>query len=518
MKRRTRSGLSARSTVAVLALLAAGCAGTPEPQGDASAVRPPVRDYPTPPDAGEPLAEIAYVGPDGNIHTVDRDGRNHRRVTARPAASGRASLRYGGPVWSPDGSFLAFMSFEHGEDGVSSALHAVGADGEGRRTLVARTAVSPLYLGWSPQARVLAFVGARPGSSQLELRRVGAPGEQPGGQSERQTEPARTLVKGRPLHWTFCADDTKILAHVDGTRRYGGRVAVFDVGGAEKDDSRGGGGSSSSGDTRSPPRVIENDPTPFRAPACSPDGREAAVAVRSVATGSSGSSSPQSSPGGRIMAVDLESGAKRRLAAFEGRAAFSYSPDGRHIAYTDGVTTRFGGTRGQLYITSAARASHDRPGAGEEPKPIEEAPSVLAFFWSPDGSRLAFLQPAFGGENPSELLVTLTVLDLADGSAQSIAPLNLSPIFANEVVYRFDQFARSSTIWAPDGSALALGLIDSTGAPAVYVIPTPGEGSTPRRVASGDLPVWRPGAVHADSDRIALTETCSFGTDVCMFR
>ncbi|NBF39662.1 MAG: hypothetical protein GVY14_04545, partial [Spirochaetes bacterium] len=323
------------------------------------------------------------------------------------------------------------------------------------------------------------------------------------------------LVTGRPLHWTFCADGTKILAHVDGTRRYGGRVAVIELGGG------------SSRDTRSRPRVIEDDPTPFRAPACSPDGSEALVATRSGETGTSGSSDasgsssspvPSNLQGGRILAVDLESGATRRVATFEGRTAFSYSPDGRHIAYIDGVMTRFGGIRGQLYITPAASpATQDRPEAGEEPKPIENAPSVLAFFWSPDGSRLAFLQPAFGGEPSSELIVALTVLDLADGSAQSIAPLNLSPIFANEVVYRFDQFARSSSIWAPDGSAIALGLIDATGAPGVYVIPTPGERSAPQRVASGDLPVWNPGAVRADGDRIALTETCSFGTRVCMF-
>ncbi|NBF38840.1 MAG: hypothetical protein GVY14_00340, partial [Spirochaetes bacterium] len=250
---RARSGLSTRALVMVLAvsaLLVTACAGAPEPQrGDPAAPPPsahegpgapapripapqaPAPNYPIPPDTGEPLAEIAYVGPDGNIHTVDRNGRNQRRVTARPAASERASLRYGGPVWSPDGSSLAFISFEHGDDGVRSALHAVGADGESRRILVAQTATSPLYLGWSPQARMLAFVGARPGSSELELRGVGVGGERPGGRSERRPESARTLVTGRPLHWTFCADGTKILAHVDGTRRYGGRVAVIELGG-----------------------------------------------------------------------------------------------------------------------------------------------------------------------------------------------------------------------------------------------------------------------------------------------
>jgi Tol biopolymer transport system component len=378
---------------------------------------------------------------------------------------------------------------------------------------------------------MLAFVGARPGSSELELRSVDVGGEQPGGRSERESESARTLVTGRPLHWTFCGGGTKILAHVDGTRRYGGRVAVFEPGDDPVNGSSGAGDGSSAGSGREPPgrpRVIEGDPTPFRAPACSPDGGEALVATRSGETAGSGSSDasgsssspePSSLQGGRILAVDLESGATRHLATFEGRTAFSYSPDGRHIAYTDGVTTRFGGIRGQLYITPATSPpTQDQEEAGEEPRPIEDAPSVLAFFWSPDGSRLAFLQPAFGGENPSELIVALTVLDLADGSAQSIAPLNLSPIFANEVVYRFDQFARSSNIWAPDGSALALGLIDATGAPGVYVIPTPGERSAPRRVASGDLPVWNPGAVRADGDRIALTETCSFAIRVCMFR
>ena len=461
----------------VLVLLMSGCAGTPTPVEERPSPAVP-EAHPEPP--GEPLAEIAYIGPDGNIHTADRHGRIRLRVTDRPAPSEEANLRYGAPRWSRGGEALAFLSFARGPAGSRSGLHAVSADGETSRTLVDRTRVAPLYPAWSPGAEILGFVGAEPGSSELDLRVVR-------GRTTDEPEPAapRTVVRGRPLYWQFCGEE-RILAHVDGIRRYGGRVALFDAGTeGGTDDAR-----------PTPPRIIEDDPTPFRTPACSPDGGDALVAADE----------------GRLLAVDLETGEKTEIARAEGRVAFSYSPDGRYIAYTDGLLTRFGGIRGQLSLVRVREDGFDRP------RIVEDAPSVLAFFWSPDGSRLAYLQPAMDGEGSVELLVALTVHDLAAGTSETVGPLQLTPLFANEVVYRFDQFARGSTRWAGDGSALALGLMDPAGRPAIYVIPMPETGRPPRRVAAGDLPVWQPGSGGPAGGRIARVGACSFGIDICMFR
>jgi dipeptidyl aminopeptidase/acylaminoacyl peptidase len=261
--------------------------------------------------------------------------------------------------------------------------------------------------------------------------------------------------------------------------------------------------------------TVETDPTAFRAPACVPGSHHVLLASHTPAGARVEDSETEQTEEQRpayLVLTDTESGRRRHVAEIRGRSAFSISPDGRRIAFIDGSTTRFGAIRGQLHV---ARLEDGVPG---EPRHIADAPSVLAFFWSPDGSRLLYFQPAFEGEEPTELLLRYTVTDFADGSTHQFPPVRLSPAFANEVVYRFDQFDRGADIWAPDGSAIVAGLVDQTGAPGVYVLPATPDGPVPARVGAGDVPVWRQGYRAGDTDRIALLNACSLPIDICMFR
>ena len=470
MRLRSTAGVPRAAAAAALLLglfLYAGCAGTP--------ARPATG---APPSSGSGdgnagFSEIAYVAADGSIRTVNRDGSGDSVVTARTSSAPDRDVRFGIPAWSPDGHHLAFVRFESGTDGRRADIRVVSADRPTPRTIVEHVAVSPQYLAWFPGSEHLGYVGARPGSSELELHTAAVGGNAAsGGRNEARGTPGEPRLVGRPLYWDVCPGGTPIVAHVDGTRPYGGRVSVLSAA------TGAGRGRSDAAGARD--RVVEDDPSPFRAPDCAPDGTSAVVATRD----------------GELVSVSLASGERRTLAAFEGRTVFSYDPSGRRLAYIAGTATRFGGVRGALSLV-------EQPGRdGQRVTAVDGAPSVTAFFWSPDGTRLAYFQPAFDGENPSEFLVSCTVVDFVTGESATIGPLRLSPIFAQEVLVRFDQFARGGSIWSPDGSALALGLIDAGGTPAVYVLPVEGADATLRRVAPGDLPIWRPGAAERP-DRLA---------------
>jgi hypothetical protein len=59
--------------------------------------------------------------------------------------------------------------------------------------------------------------------------------------------------------------------------------------------------------------------------------------------------------------------------------------------------------------------------------------------------------------------------------------LNLLPFF--------DQYARSSSLWSPDGRHLVVSGLDSSGKPGIYLVDAAG-GQPIDRIADGNLAFW----------------------------
>jgi TolB protein len=86
---------------------------------------------------------------------MDADGKNRRRLTTHPSNDGQ-------PVFSPDGKYVAFVSFRDG----NYELYMMDVDGANQRRLT-YTQTNEYNPAFSPDGKRLAFVSAR--GNDLEL-------------------------------------------------------------------------------------------------------------------------------------------------------------------------------------------------------------------------------------------------------------------------------------------------------------------------------------------------------------
>jgi TolB protein len=120
-------------------------------------------------------------------------------------------------------------------------------------------------------------------------------------------------------------------------------------------------------------------------------------------------------------------------------------------------------------------------GAGGQPRTLSrEGERVTAFFWSPDGTRIAYLTHD-GAYQPSGQR-TWHIVDLASGEVRDFETFQPSQDFAGLQSF-FDAYLFSFSPWAPDGSRIAYGAEDG-----VYVLdPAAGHSA---KMGDGTLGMW----------------------------
>jgi len=291
---------------------------------------------------------IAYVCAQ-RICVWEGEGRKPRPLTS---GSGRGD---GSPVWSPDGSKIAFL---HGAgDARRVDLYVMSADGSNRRRVASGLPLSPLVLygppfAWSPDGTQLAVSLVVPG-----------PRRAPGPRTKRELFDAAITGPPSDLFLVDLASQrARRLTRSDGFDGLpawsGSRLAYARL---RRNDPR----------FRSDVRVIDtasgSDRLLFRASGTvnllvpAPDG-----ASVTVATGR------RDGPG--LTAVDLATGAADVLVRRCCVSGFSWSPDGRRLALS--------GIDGPFMYIAHAKLKWLRPAAARLP--------CLAPDWSPDGSVICY--------------------------------------------------------------------------------------------------------------------------------
>lgn len=333
---------------------------------------------------------------------------------------------YGQASWSPDGQALAWSALS--SDG--SKLETSRFDGTQRRSV--EVPYLPFYVAWSPNGRQLAYLSnweAIDGPS-MALRLVDV---SPDGST------ATTLATGQPLYFSWSPGGEQLLAHIDNER-----VEVYDVAGGVKSLAISGG--------------------LFSSPAWAATGEQLVYAVADQQTQ-------------RLLLTDLAGQPLETLTDYQGRVSFSLSPDGSSVAY---VATDSGGvanTLGPLYVveTSSLRTREitDRP--------------VLAFYWSPDASKLAFL--AFEAVNGRVGLRW----HVWDGRlTRPYAAFFPSRSLLRDYLPYFDQYAQSHRIWAPDSSAFVFAGTLENGRSGIWVQKVDGKDAEPLSLGPGVSAIWSP--------------------------
>jgi TolB protein len=188
-----------------------------------------------------------------------------------------------------------------------------------------------------------------------------------------------------------------------------------------------------------------------------------------------------------LLLIDADGQVQSEITKLQGNVAFDWSPQGNRLAYVESPYMT-GLSPGILNLISLDEPSN--------PQSIGiDVQNVIAFFWSPDGNQLAYFVP---GQEPNESqentdqdqsipTFRVCVANAISGETQCIADFQPSLDFL-EIIPFYDQFQRSATIWSPDSNYLVLSAFTQQG-PGVFIVPASGA-YAPRFLTEGRLAFW----------------------------
>jgi TolB protein len=355
----------------------------------------------------DPIRLVA-IGPDQTLRLLDQDGE---RVLASDA-NDADSLNFAYPAPAPDGRRLAYVTVD--ENG-AAVQHLDLTSGE-RKELYRSKETFPYALAWSPDSKYVVFLA---GGSPLTLQIVPADG----------SKAAQTVATGQPSYFAWRSDSSMLLMHVGGHSVEKGQLLVYQAG-AEQSNT------------------LLSDPGFFQAPVWGVDGQHIFYAAQPPIDKPQPEIDDVSS---NIVRVNADG--KEPTTLVEEKKAYLWlvrAPNSDQIAYVTRTIDK--PEIGALKLVDGAGGQARTLSRPEE--------NVTAFFWSPDGTRIAYL--TFDNTDRPEL--TWHIVDAAGGEGRAFEAFQPSKAFA-ELQNYFDAYTFSFSPWSPDGSRIAYGAQDG-----VYVL------------------------------------------------
>ena len=391
---------------------------------------------------------IAVVTSDGQIRSYRPHGGGERRISTEPGY-------FTWPTWSPDGRRMVYSGVVENADGrpVTTLFLYEAATGESRPLYESAPGFAGLladgvvhYPLWSPDGSKLAFIAAtRERGLTLFM-------DDP----SNDEAPEYVLDQG-PLWMSWSSDSARLAVH----RGEDHFVVSADDG-------------------------VQVSRTSFQS---------GAYRVPAWVPGTDEFSAVKVLPGpvfGLYAAPASGVGAERLLAGVGPSAAFLWSADGTRLAVADDVRPiLYGNTVMFVYRQLRVLDSENFDVAAE----VDE--NVVAYFWSPDSSRIAYVTLV----GPSGGL-RWSVLDVASGVSAPLVDFLPSPDQLTMFQF-FDQYAYSHRLWSPDSRYLVFaGRLNEAAVTAgfggqpgessrVFIVDTgPMRSALP--VAEGTLGFWSP--------------------------
>lgn len=462
------------------------------------------------------IGRIAITAEDGNVMVMDQTGGSVVPITRdgnRQPEANQDALIYSLPVWSPDAKQLALVELtakitqmtstveinpeaviiqrgpnsavleqteegqmvrpaedgsqrierqpqtviiQRGQNGgelVSSAIYVASADGKRPlREVFQSNSHDVPYMDWSPDSSHLAFLTQSVEDQSVSVNLV----------SPTDGAKPLKLSEGTSAWWSWNPDGRTLLTKVG--KDNADTLNLIDTDTAQSTD------------------IQSNNALAFMSPHFSPDG---GYMLLTQEVGNKH----------KLVLANRDGSPVKTLTEFEGRISFAWSPAGARIAYVVQPDDEEQGSGGPLHVLDV-NTGHDR---------VISDKSVVAFFWSPDGQRLASfnlaspadMDDSFKGFNfVPDLPVRPMMLETVDpstGNARGLfmfAPTNAF----QRLVAEFDRYSRAVNIWAPDSRKLVFTLTygDQSGT-RDYVLETEASGSiNPRVLGNGSLAFWSP--------------------------
>ncbi len=376
-------------------------------------------------ETGEPSLDagsLVWKGVDGHLYVATAGQDFLTRITEKPDTDD--GISYTAYAWA--GEQLVYAAQEISRAGLPEAVIYSVMPGKRPRPILRRTGAASFFLYPNPDGSRVAYLGARSGQDGYVLNSVSIDGSE--------------LVMhgtGRPFYSAWSPDGTQLLTHIGlpgGTpASYVQFQSVAEL---------------VSGAPMHPP--LDLTMGPFQTPAFAPDGKSVALVLNREGVNA-------------IYAVSTDGGQATRLRGLEGAAALAWSPGGNRLAFIDGRYNLTGGVVGKLWVTDQHDGTIDL---------ISER--TAGFFWSPDGTKLLFLEPAVisaDGAN-SVLLYRVGVYHTFEGRVDILGSMRPASEFVRQIMPFFDQYHRAYTIWSPDSRLVALSAVAQNGAPVVHLVDT----------------------------------------------
>ena len=380
---------------------------------------------------------IAYVDLRGQIHTIASDGSQSKRISPEEGV-------FTWPAWSQDASRIAFSGVRISAGSPSALTMLVSPLNEGglETIYVNESGMGPILRGmphyplWSPDDTRLAIMASHPDGLTLLL------------DDQRVDADAEVVLRLAPLYVAWSADSRYLMVH-GGPRHF----LVDVVGGVTPED-------------------IGTRSARYRAPAWWPSGNKLALVIEN------------SSGLNELFIIDMDTGEQTLVDEVPGEAAFMWSPNGGSLAVAHSqIAGGFIYSGVTLYSTNGTLQTAR----------IEE--DVLAYFWSPDSTKLAYVTPA-----DTRGVLRWNVLNVEEQSQWALA--DFVPSQDQMSMFQFlDQFAHSHSLWSPDSNSIVFaGTLQGEAfsaslnrQPASQVIVSDIEPySFPQPIAEGSLAVWSP--------------------------
>lgn len=371
------------------------------------------------------LSGSIAIGGGGSTAIVDPDG------ALAVAVSGGSFLRQ--PTWSRDGRRM--VAIDNGSPGLGQVSVFTVADGSRESSDASR---GYFFFSWSDDEDHIAALGPGPSGTTLDVL-----------DADGRTRDGQSLDAGSfYLAWEPEGDD--LLVHRD-------RILEL---------------------VRDPTDLATREPLgspgqSFLAPAWIPGTRHALIVVDGAS-------------GGRLVRLDVDTGAEVDLGAVGGSAGIVVSPDGSRALLAHGIASAGGDI--DIGFAADSQPVQDVVAPTElvdtvtgERTTVSEAPTFWAE-WSPDGSKLALLQAASAGG--------VEWLIWQDGSLNSTGNFFPAPIFFRDYIFFAWQFVESPRIWSPGSDALVYAGLDDDGVSAIFVRRI--DADTAVRVGDGEVAFWSP--------------------------